>query len=73
MYVQYNTVKPNLKGSPVLLQFRDSFGFKKSKDKEKKNSGLELSFGLSTRFGLNVFGLTVLYCTTKKLIEKRTE
>ena len=55
--IQYNTVKPNLKGSPVLLRFRDS-----SKDKEKKKSGLEISFGSSNRFGLNVFDLTVLYC-----------
>ena len=40
----YNTVKPNLNGSAVLLQFRDSFSlkFKKSKDKEKKNSGLDI-------------------------------
>ena len=40
---QYNTVKPNLMGSAVLLRFRDSFGFKKSKDKEKNNSRLDLS------------------------------
>ena len=44
----------NLKGSAVLLRFRDSFGFK-SKDKEN-------------RFSLNVFGLTVLYCTTKQIL-----
>ena len=50
-------VKPNLKGPADLLRFRDSFGFKKSKDKEKKNSGLDISFGSSNRFGL-----TVLYC-----------
>ena len=36
LYIQYNTVKPNLKGLAVLPRFRDSFGFKKaSKDKEK--------------------------------------
>ena len=33
-------VKPNLKGPADLLLFRDCFGLKKSKDKEKKNSGL---------------------------------
>ena len=41
--IQYNTVKPNLKGQTDLLRFRNSFGLKKSKDKEKKNSGLDLS------------------------------
>ena len=36
LYIQYNTVKPNLKGLAVLPRFRDSFGLKKaSKDKEK--------------------------------------
>ena len=50
--IQYNTVKPNLKGLAVLLRFRDSFGFKKAK-KEKKNSGLDISFGSSNKFGLN--------------------
>ena len=54
-------VKPNLKGSAVLLRFRE-FQFKNSKDKEKKISGHDISFGSSNRFGLNVFGLTVLYC-----------
>ena len=29
-------VKPNLKGSAVLLRFRDSFGFKKAKIKKIK-------------------------------------
>ena len=57
-------VKPNLKGAAVLLRFRDSFSFK-NKNKEKKNSGLEISFGSSNRFGLNVFSLTVLYCITE--------
>ena len=28
----------------------------------KKNSGLDISFGSFNKFGLNVFGLTVLYC-----------
>ena len=56
-------VKPNLKWSPFLLQFRDSFGLKKAKI--KKNSGLDRSFGSSNRFGLNVFGLTVLYSSSK--------
>ena len=41
--VQYNTVKPNLKGSAVLLQFRDSFGFKKAKITKRKNFGLDIS------------------------------
>ena len=58
--VHYNAVKPNLKGSAVLLRFRHSFGLKKAKI--KKNSGLDISFSSSNRFGLNVFGLTVLYC-----------
>ena len=35
-YLQYNMVKPNLKGSAVLLLFRDSFGFKKAKIKKRK-------------------------------------
>ena len=60
-YIQYNMVKPNLKGSAVLLRFRDGFGFKKSKNKEKINSTLDISFGSSNRFGLNVFGYTVIY------------
>jgi len=65
--IQYNTVIPNLKGSTVLPQFRDSFGLKKAKI--KKNSGLYISFSLSTRFCLNIFGLTVLYFVlTKKEI-----
>ena len=34
--LQYNTVKPNLKGLAVLLQFRESFGFKKAKIKKRK-------------------------------------
>ena len=34
--LQYNTVKPNLKGSAILLRFRDSFGFKKAKIKKEK-------------------------------------
>ena len=34
--IQYNTVKPNLKGLAVLLQFRDSFGLKKAKIKKRK-------------------------------------
>ena len=34
--VQYNTVKPNLKGPADLLRFRDSFGFKKAKIKKRK-------------------------------------
>ena len=33
--IQYNTVKPNLKGSDVLLRFRDIFGLKKAKIKKK--------------------------------------
>ena len=40
--IQYNTVKPNFKVSAVLLQFRESFGLKKGKDKEKKNSRLDI-------------------------------
>ena len=55
-------IKPNFKGPFFLLWFKDGFGFKKSKDKENKNSGLDISFRSSNRFGLNVFGLTVLYC-----------
>jgi len=61
--LQYNTVKPNLKGLVVLLQFRDIFGLKIAKI--KKNSGHDISFGSSNRFGLNIFGLIVLYCITK--------
>jgi len=38
--VQYNTVKPNLKGSAVLLRFRDSFGLKKAKIKKRKIQNL---------------------------------
>ena len=38
--IQYNTVKPNLKGSAVLLRFRDSFSFKKAKIKNIKNPDL---------------------------------
>ena len=34
--LQYNTVKPNLKGSAILLLFRDSCGFKKAKIKKRK-------------------------------------
>ena len=34
--VQYNTVKPNLKGSEVLLRFRDSFGLRIVKIKKIK-------------------------------------
>ena len=56
-------MKPKLKGPDVLLRFRDSLGFKKAKNKEKINSGLEISFGPSNRFGLNDFGLTMLYCS----------
>jgi len=59
--VQYNTVKPNLKGPADLLRFKDGFGFKKA-NMNKKNSGLDISFGSSSRFRLNVFGLTVFYC-----------
>merc|ERR1719239_2099398 len=29
--LQYNTVKPNLKGPVYLLRFRESFGLKKAK------------------------------------------
>ena len=36
MFIEYNTVKPNLKGSAVLLWFRNSFGLKKAKNKESK-------------------------------------
>ena len=36
LLLQYNTVKPNLKGSAVLLWLRDSFGFKKAKIKKRK-------------------------------------
>ena len=36
IYIQYNTVKPNLKESPVLLRLRDSFGLKKAKIKKRK-------------------------------------
>ena len=61
-------VKPNLKGSAVLLRFRDSFGLKKAKI--KKNSELDISFASSNRFGLNVFGFTVLYCTTNSSDER---
>jgi len=59
--IQYNTFKANFKGLAVLLRFRDSLDIKKAKI--KKNSRLDTSFGSSNRFGLNVFGLTVLYCT----------
>merc|ERR1719239_1894964 len=52
------------KGRSFQLQFRESFRFKISK-KENKKSGLDIPFGSSNRFGLNVFGLTVLYCITK--------
>ena len=45
-------VKPNLKGPADLLRFRDSFGFKKARI--KKNSGLDISFDSSNKFGLNV-------------------
>jgi len=34
--IQYNTVKPNLKGPAELLWFRDSFGVKKAKIKKRK-------------------------------------
>ena len=34
--IQYNMVKPNLKGSAVLLRLRDSFGLKKAKIKKRK-------------------------------------
>ena len=34
--VQYNTVKPNLKGPADLLRFKDGFGFKKANMKKKK-------------------------------------
>ena len=34
--IQYNTVKPNLKGSADLLRFRDGFGLKKAKIKKRK-------------------------------------
>jgi len=43
--LQYNTVKPNLKGPVDLLRFRESFGLKKAKI--KKNFGLDISFGSS--------------------------
>ena len=68
MLLQYNTVKLNLNGLAVLLRFRE-FRFKKSKDKEKKNSRLDISFGSFNRFGLNVFGLNVLYCILQTLHE----
>merc|ERR1719239_1308765 len=38
--LQYNTVKPNLKGPVDLLWFRESFGFKKAKIKKRKISDL---------------------------------
>ena len=67
LLIQYNTVKLNLKGPSDLLRFRDSFDLKKSKDKEKKNFGLNISFGSSNRFGLNVCDLTLLkMCHTDK-------
>ena len=56
--IQYNMVKSNLKGSAVLLWFRDSFSLKIAK--VKKNSRLDISFGSYNRFGLNIFGLTAL-------------
>ena len=31
LYIQYNTVKPNLKGPVDLLWFRDSIGLKKQR------------------------------------------
>jgi len=61
-FIQYNTVKSNFKGPAGLLRFRYSFGFKKSKDMEKENYGLEISFDSSDICGLKVFGLTKLYC-----------
>ena len=66
--IQYNTVKPYIKESAVLLLFRDNFGLKKAKI--KKNSGLDISFGFGSfnRFGFNIFGLTVLYCITILII-----
>ena len=39
--LQYNTVKLNLKGSAVLLRFRDSFGFKKAKIEKRKITDLK--------------------------------
>ena len=53
-FVQYNMVKPNIKGSAVIFRFRDGFGLKKGKIKKKKHSGLYISFGSSNRFGLNL-------------------
>ena len=38
--LQYNIVKPNLKGSAILLRFKDSFGLKKAKIKKRKNLNL---------------------------------
>jgi len=52
-----------------LIRFRDSFGLKKAKI--KKNFGLDVSFGSSNRFGVNVFGLTVLYCINQIIIYNR--
>ena len=36
LYIQYNTVKPNFNWQAILLQLRDSFGFKKAKIKKRK-------------------------------------
>ena len=47
IYIQYNTVKLNFKGSAVLLRFRDSFGLKIAK----------ISFGL--KIAMISFGLKI--------------
>ena len=60
--IQYNTVKPNFKGSVVLLRFRDCFGFKKAKIKKRKNSVFDISFGSSNRFSLNDFITLSIFC-----------
>ena len=50
--LQYNTVKPNLKGPADLLCFRDTCSFGLKKATIKKNSGVDrvdISFGSPNR------------------------
>ena len=52
---QYNMVKPNLKGSAVLLRFRDSFGFKKANIKKRKILDLIYLFAVCSTFEAKTF------------------
>ena len=62
LFIQYNTVKPNLKGSVVLLWFRDSFGLKQAKIKKRKNPDLiYLSVHQIVRFKHFRFNHVILY------------